>query len=253
MKVTFRVLLVALVMMLTAGQAKAGDFFYGLTADGANFWFMIPQTPVYFLNSLIGGGNAGQSIDWLRVKDDQGKIKVRQGKYFGFKAKDLFGDFGVGATFGYQPKFSVFGIYVNGGYHFKQFDMQPDRSLNAMEKYRLPSWTAGVGVRLTPIVSMLEDSGWSPIIELGTNYNQVFSVKAPYGNDVDQFGKGFTTRISAGVRFTDEDNAYSISLGFELPHYNYFNKDFTTADGLQPYKNIDAKAYSVSLKMSTEF
>lgn len=45
----------------------------------------------------------------ISVKDSQGKIHVDNGNFFGFKARDLFNNFGYGLTFGYQPKFSILG------------------------------------------------------------------------------------------------------------------------------------------------
>ncbi len=245
---------VALLLLISGVTASAGDFFFGLNAEGGNFWGNIPGIPVYFINNFLGGSALTTTYDWLRVSDSQGKIKVDQGNYFGFKAKDLFRQFGYGITFGYQPRYSVIGVYVTGNYHFKQFKMQPNRSIDAMEKYRLPGWSAGIGIRLTPFQSMLEEKDWSPIVEVGSTYRQWFSVKAPYGNDANQFGKGMTTRLSAGVRVAYKDGATgSITLGFDLPHYNFFNRDFEAPDGTHPYADIKSKNYGVSLSFKTEF
>lgn len=238
----------------TKSMGQEHEFFFGLTSEGANFWFNIPQVPVYFINGLLGGGAVGTSYEWVNVKDSQGKLDVDNGKYFGFKAKDLFNHFGYGLTLGYQPLYSVFGIYVRGGYNFRQFRMQSDRTLEYMEKYKLHSWTAGVGIRLTPFKEMLEDEGWSPIVEVGTDYHKVFSAKAPYENETKQFGAGFSTHFGAGVRFLyNEDESYTISLSFELPHYNYFDKDYTLSTGEKPYADIKAKCYGISLRVQKEF
>lgn len=245
---------VALFIVLTGMNASAGDFFFGLNAEGGNFWINIPSYPVYIVNNLLGGGAVTTTYDWLRVSDSQGKIDVNQGNYFGFKAKDLFRQFGYGITFGYQPRYSVIGVYVTGNYHFRQFKMQPNRSVAEMEKYRLPGWSAGIGIRLTPFQSMLMEKHWSPIVEVGSTYRQWFSVKAPYGNDADQFGKGLTTRFSAGVRLANEEgSALSITVGFDLPHFDFFNRDFEAPDGTLPYADIKSKNYGVSLSLKTEF
>lgn len=251
-----RVFLLFVAIAFSCPNAPAGDFFYGFTSDGGNFWSQLPLYPAQMLNGLIGGvGVSGTSYAWHDVKDSRGKIKVNGGNYFGFKARDLFRDFGVGFTFGYQPRFSVLGFYINGGYNFRQFNTQVDRNLDNLEKYRIPSWSAGVGLRLTPFVSNLEENGWSPIIELGTKYSQAFSVKAPYGNDEAQIGKGMTTKFGIGFRKynDDEDRAYSISLGYEMPHFNYFNKDFVAPDGSQPYKDITAKDHRIFWHVMMEF
>lgn len=245
-------------LLLPTKSMGQGEFFFGLTSKGSNFWFNIPQIPVYFINELLGGGAEGTSYEWITVKDSQGKLDVDNGNYFGFKAKDLFNHFGYGLTFGYQPAYSIFGAYVTGGYDFRQFRMQPDRSLDSKEKYKLNSWTAGVGIRLTPFKAMLEDSGWSPIVEVGTDYHKVFSAKAPYDNETEQFGSGFSTHFAIGVRYLgynqyDEIGSYTLSLSFELPHYDYFNKDFTLSTGEKPYADIKSKNYGISLRLQKEF
>lgn len=236
-------------------HVAAGDFSFGLTSQGANFWTAIPQIPVKIINGLLGGGAYGYTYEWINVKDDAGKIKVDNGSYFGFKARDMFNNFGYGVTFGYQPTYSILGVFVNGGYKFRQFRMQPDRAAEGKEKYKLNSWSVGATLRVTPFQNLLEDDEWSPIVEVGTNYNRVFSCTAPYGNDKNQFGKGFSTRFAIGVRtFTDDfSDGISITLGYEMPHYDYFNRDFTAVDGSKPYANIKSKNHSISLRCQIEF
>ncbi|CAK7057159.1 MAG: hypothetical protein PARBB_00302 [Parabacteroides distasonis] len=245
-----------LFVLLSHGKAIAGDFSFGITSQGANFWTAITQAPVFLIDNILGAGASGFTYEWISIEDSQGKIKVDKGNYFGFKAKDIFNNFGYGLTFGYQPKFSPLGIFVNGGYKFRQFRMQPDRGLEGMEKYKLNSWSAGATLRVTPLIGMYMDEGWSPIAEIGTNYNQVFKCKAPYERDKDQFGKGFSTRLALGVRicYDDyDDRGMSISLSYEIPHYDYFNRDFVAADGSMPYADIKSKNHSVSLRLQLEF
>jgi len=253
-KITFVIAVTLLSLLPTRSMGQEREFFFGLTYEGSNFWANIPAFPVECINGLLGGGAVGTSYDWVSVKDSQGKLDVDNGSYFGFKARDLFNHFGYGLTFGYQPMYSVFGAYVRGGYNFRQFRMQPDRSLDGKEKYKLNSWTAGVGIRLTPFKEMLEDNSWSPIVEVGTDYHKVFSAKAPYDNNTDQFGSGFSTHFAVGVRYVNyADESYTISLSFELPHYDYFNRDFTLSTGEKPYADIKSKNYGISLRLQKEF
>lgn len=245
-----------LLFLIIPTQIFAGDFFFGLTHQGANLWVVPTAIPVNIVNGLLGGGSVGSSFEWLSVKDGQGKLNVDNGSFFGFKAKDLFNHFGYGLTFGYQPAFSPFGIYANGGYKFRQFRMQPDRTLEGKEKYKLNSWSAGVGIRITPFIGLLYENGWSPILEVGTDYNKVFSCKAPNENDEEQFGSGLTTNIAIGFRRILDARTregVSVTLGCGIPHYDYFNKDYTLADGAKPYADINSKLYSISLKFQLEF
>lgn len=254
MKIVLRIFLLCALWLFSGSNVSAGDFFYGFNSDGGNFWLQLPMYPAQTLNNLIGGvGICGTSYAWHYVKDSQGKIKVNGGNYFGFKARDLFRDFGIGFTFGYQPRFSVLGLYINGGYNFRQFNTQVDRSLETMEKYRIPSWNASVGLRLTPMISNLENHGWSPIIEVGTKYSQPFSIKAPYGNDEAQLGKGLTTKFALGFRKLYDDRVLSIAYGYEMPHFNYFNKDFVAPDGSKPYEDVTAKDHRIYCQIMMEF
>lgn len=240
---------VFLFLVFSPCKMSAGDFSFGVTSQGQNAWFAIPQIPVKMINNLLGGGAGGFSYEWISVKDNQGKIHVDNGNFFGFKAKDLFNNFGYGLTFGYQPKFSILGVFVNGGYKFRQFRMQPDRALETTEKYKLNTWTAGATLRITPLIGLYREAGWSPIIEVGTKYNKVFSCKAPYENDKNQFGSGFSTTFGAGVRF----ESLSIAAAYEMANYDNFNRDFVAKDGSKPYADIKSKNHTVTLKFQVEF
>lgn len=244
-----RVLSVGLIFVLLPMKNFAGDFSFGLTTSGGNFWTAIPQLPVNVINALLGGGAGGYTWDWVSVKDSQGKIKVDNGNWFGFKARDMFSNFSYGINFGYQPKFSPLGIFVNGAYKFRQFHMQPDRSLGGYEKYKLNSWTAGATLRITPLLELYRYDGWSPIAELGTRYNKVFSCTAPYDSDSDQFGSGLSYSVAIGIRFSNG----SMTLGYEWSGYDYFNRDFKAKDGSTPYADIKSSMRGITLKFQHEF
>lgn len=249
-----RLIGVAAVILGSFQIMAARDFFFGLTSHGSNFWFNPTQVPIVLINSLIGGGTYSTGYDWITVKDDQGSLDVNNGNYFGFRAVDIFNNFGYGVQFGYQPAYSIFGAWINAGYKYRQFRMQPDRTIEETEKYKVHGWNVGVGIRLTPFRSLLENGKVCPFIDFGTAYNNVFSVSAPYDNARDQFGKGMSTTIGLGIRRVAwDDSSWNLSLSFIMPQYNYFNKDFTTPDGLKPYENIKSKNYSIYLKFAREF
>ncbi len=236
--------------------AQASDFFVGFTSQGSNFWFTPMQIPVALLNSVIGGGSSGLTYDWVNFSsDDNRKITVDNGKFFGFKAKDMFNNFGIGAQVTYQPQYSIFGMWVKGGYKYRQFRADIDPTLDYLQKYKVNAWNVGVGIRLTPFRSMLENHNWSPFVDFGTTYNDVFNVKAPYDNDKSQFGNGMATSYGIGARIIDdyEERSYNIMLSVSLPHYDYLRRDFKLADGTMPYEHIKSKNYSISLSFQLEF
>ena len=212
-------LLLAALLPLVPCKVIARDISFGISSHSGNFWGSIVQTPVLLINQILGLGNGGFSYDWLRVKDQQGKIKVDNGKYFGFKSRDVFNNFGYGITIGYQPKFSILGIFLNGEYNFRQFGMQPNRNLDYMERYKSSSWSAGAILRAS-----------IPLNE-------------------EQFGNGLSTSFGLGVRFKER---WSIGAVYNMPQYDYFNRDFITSDGQKPYAGIRSENHSTSLRIQIE-
>lgn len=227
--------------------AENGEFFIGIAARSGNLWIS-PLGSFALSNDF--------SYDWMSVEDNQGKLDINDGKPWGFTARDLFRSFGVGVTFGYQPLFSPLGVFATAGYDFRQFRMQLDRSIYGYEKYKPSSFNVGVGLRLAPLLLFNDDhkAGSTPFVEVSTKYNKVFDCKAPFDNAKDQFDSGFSTRFAIGIRSVDDgDNLYSFFVYYEMPNYNYFNKDFTLDNGMKPYQNIDAKMHRIGLGLTMEF
>ena len=239
-------------------KGVAGDFSINFTSEGLNFWTGAVLNPVTYLNAILANAEmdeadhvdvVGLQFDWVTFKANQGTFNVKRGKYFGWKARDLFNHLGCGVRFGYQPSYSVLGIFVQGGYKFRQFRTNTDDEVDVWDKYKLHSWYAGASIRITPFLACLKRHDWSPIVEVGTNYNQVFSCKAPYDNDTDQFGKGVSVRIAAGLRF----EYTSVLLSYEMYNYDFLNRDFVSSDGTMPYADIKSKTHGIGLTISKDF
>lgn len=244
---------------MTASTVRAGDFFFGLTGYGSNFWFSPITSVLYLINNATGmGGSSSFGYDWVSIKNEDGSsVDVDNGRYFGFRARDMFNNFGGGLQIGYQPKFSIFGAWITGGYKYRQFGMNLDIPEQMTERYKINAWYIGVGVRLIPFKGLLEEKCWSPFIDFGTSYNSVFSVKSPFDNDLDQFGKGMSTNVGLGVRIVSDsyynDGGVNISIAFSFPQYDYFNRDYELRNGVKPYAGIKARNYSLFLKVMKEF
>lgn len=163
-----KVLLGSLLTLLAFQPISAKDFFFGFTSHGSNFWLgNLMQTPVYLLNEcLLGGGATSIGMDWISVSStDDSNIRMQNGNYFGFKARDMFNNFGYGAQVTYMPQYSWFGIWVEGGYKYRQFRMSLDMPEQETNKYKLNAWYAGGGIRLT-IKPMLEEHEWLSLIHI---------------------------------------------------------------------------------------
>ncbi len=231
---------------------SARDFFFGFTSYGSNFWIgSVTQIPVFLLNACIGGGSNSIGMDWLSVSaDNNNKIDISNGNYLGFHARDMFNNFGYGAQLTYMPQYSWFGLWVEGGYKYRQFRMNLDIEEQETNKYKVNAWYAGAGIRLT-IKPLLDNKGWAPFIEYGTRFNSVFSPKAPFGGDSSQFGDGTSMRMGLGVRFLGDDISYNIAVNYSLPQYDYFNRNYTI-NGIKPYEHIKGGNNSVFLTIQIE-
>lgn len=241
----------ALLISFASVTCGARDFFVGVNTEGNNAWAIPIQIPAYVINSALGGGASSNGYSWLHVSNRAGDVKIDRGNWIGFKAKDIFNQFGLGLQIGYQPKYSVFGAWINGNYRFRQFRMQIDPATESMDKYQIPSWNVGVGIRFSPFVSNLEDNGWCPFIDFGTIYESPFAIKAPYGNDPEQLGKGMRLNVGIGVRL--EESGINISISGTRSMYTYFNRNFQTPEGLKPYEFINSREFGISLKIQREF
>ena len=258
-----RLFLCSLVFICPMISHAQSDFFFNLYGCSTNFWSnFYMQLPTSIINGLImdvdelDNEDVSYSfgrVDFLSLKDDGRKIKLDNnywGNTFGFKATEMFRNFQYGFKFGWQPVLSPFGIFVSCAYQHRQFKARLDENDDKWSKFRFNYIRPGVGIRVTPLIRLLENYGWSPILEIGTAYNYNFSCKAPYDNSKDQFNDGLTTTVGLGVRF----EKLSITSGAEIDNYNLFNQDFTPDNGqTYPYKNLKTKHFIIYVSVSRDF
>ena len=55
--------LVFLLLVCSPSKMSAGDFSFGVTSQGQNFWLAIPQAPVRVINELLGGGERDPPLE----------------------------------------------------------------------------------------------------------------------------------------------------------------------------------------------
>jgi len=236
------------------------DFFFNIYGGSTNLWSsMYLQLPANYINALIDqaidgetDGYSGGALRYeiFKMKNDQGKIKVDNGSYWGFKSKDMFRNVQYGLKFGWQPQLSPFGIYISCAYQFNKFSALFDSNMDEWTKFKIHCVKPGIGIRITPFINMLENENWSPCIEVGTSYNYHFSCNAPYDSNMNQFNNGMTSTFAAGVRL----EYLSITGGVELDHYSLFNQDFTVDNGVTyPYKGLETSNLTIFLSISHDF
>lgn len=124
-----------------------------------------------------------------------------------------------------------------------------------MAQYKLHSLKPGVGIRITPCINLLDDYGWSPMVEVEGSYTYHFKMKGPYDNDTEQINNGISSSYAIGARFADRHSrGWSIVAGFEMSHYDLFNKDFSPGNGLaRPYVQVKTKNYTVFVNTKIGF
>ena len=261
MKIHFRSFVVAffafLFLSLSPTSAKAeSDFNFNLYGGSTNFWSnTLFQLPASFLSdgaSLLISGmpyyGGSYRYEIFRLKEAGEKVPIYSGKFFGFKAKDLFSNVQYGLKVGWSPKFSPFGVYISCAYQFRRFEA--DFSQIGPTTYKFNSVRPGIGIRITPFIGLLEDEKWCPILEIGTSYNYNFKTKGAYDNAKDQFNSGMISTFGIGMR----NQKVAISGGVELDHYNVFNTDFTPDDGITfPYADVKSTHLNIFISVSTEF
>lgn len=250
-------LLVAAAVFMPSVKAYAQtDFSFALYGGANNFWSnTLFQFPSALISEIITGAIDGEEYttvsyryELFNIKEGGEKVNSYKGRFFGFRAKDLFSDIHYGLKVGWVPKFSPFGVYVSCAYQYRMFEAE--FSQIGMSKYRIHSVRPGVGIRLTPFISLLEDDKLSPFAEMGTSYNYYFGAKAPFGNDKKQFNSGMISTFALGVRSTQ----LSITGGVEIDHYSLFNKEFSPDNGVtHPYEDVKTNKLTIFLTFGYEF
>ncbi len=254
-------ILICVFSMLRPVTANAGDFFFNLYGGSSNLWSSAYlDFPTGFINGLISAAlnddddmmafGGPLRYDIFNIKEDGCKVPMYRGKWWGFKAKDMFSNVQYGLRFGWQPELSPFGIYISCDYQFNRFEAQFDSSVDTYDKYKLHSIRPGVGIRLTPFLRMLRNKGWSPIIEAGTSYNYYLGCSAPYESDKDQFNSGMISTFAIGSRFRQ---LLSLTAGVEIYHYSMFDKDFSYDGVTRPYADVTSSKYTVFISVSHDF
>lgn len=240
-------------------KAEGNNFFFNIYGGSTNMWSNVYlQLPATLANSFISAAldeddAFGGSIryDLFQVKNGNDKISIDKGSYWGFKSKDMFSNVQYGLKFGWQPGLSPFGIYLSCAYQFNKFRAQFDPNIDQWDKFKMHSIRPGIGIRITPFINLLEDDGWSPILEIGTSYNCYFSCTAPYDSDKSQFNSGMISTFGIGARFKEN---YSLTGGVELYHYSMFNQGFSPDGGItHPYKDIKSSKLTIFISFSHDF
>lgn len=250
--------LMAMLLMLPSSLNAQGQFLFGVECNSGNLWSeAFLGFPTRFINALIlgmqgydigeMGGVPGSSLTYRynRIKVNGQKVDYEGHNTFGFKAVDLFRDFEYSLKFGWQPRQIPVGFYARVGYRHENFETRLTDN-DDWTKHRINCLRPGLGIRISPLENMLEESGWCPIVEIGGYYDYYLSYKGAYGDDKDQLNNGVSANIGIGIK---GESGTAIMLTFEKENYDLFNKDFTV-NGVKPYADTKSTHFNISLSCS---
>lgn len=187
------------------------------------------------------------NFHYMDVTDNGEGVDFDRVNPYGFTAYDLFNEIECGLKFGWQGAESPIGLYFYGAYGLNQYKFRFLGEQN-YSKHRLQSVRLGVRTRLSPLVYLLEDYEWCPILEVGTTYVHNFKYKGPNNSDMDQINNGMRTYYAVGAQFSDH---WSAMLCLEMANYDLFNRNYTPDGGFwYPYANFKNKDIQISVRFN---
>lgn len=244
-------------LLFVPSKSYAESNFNFIMYGGANnFWsntlFQFPASLISNITTMLIsdepylGGSYRYEI--FTIKEAGNKVSMYRGRFFGFRAKDLFSDIQYGLKLGWSPEYFPISMYASCAYQFRRFEAE--FTTTGHQKYKLNSIRPGVGLRITPLIHRVEDDSWSPLVEAGISYNYYFNVKGAYDNNKDQFNNGLISTFAIGVR----DANVSLTGGVEIEHKNLFNRNFSPDNGLTfPYAEVKTKSITIFVSFTHEF
>ena len=166
---------------------------------------------------------------------------------FGFKAEDLFRDFEYSVKFGWQPMQIPVGIYGRIGYAHETFKFKFTDEGDWI-KHRINSFRPGIGIRISPMVNLLDEYGVAPIVEFGSTYNYHFSYRGGIDDDKDELNDGLSSHVALGVKL----ESGAILFDIERDHYDLFNKDYEY-QGSKPYAHLTSNRWNFNITFTRDF
>lgn len=227
-------------------------WFYGVDGAASNYWTsQVLSAADIGINALIGKGDMGHyhlGYNYLNLKENGDKVSLKRGKANGFSMSDLTNRIEFGAKVGYMSPTSPIGVYVKAYYGYQRFRTQFLQDDSWM-KHKIHSFIPGIGVRISPFTNWWDEYEWYPFVEIGTSYVYHFKYDGPYGSDRNQLNNGMRTSYAIGAGFGDEDEPFTVLLGFEMDNFDMFNKDYSPDGGVtKPFAFTSSHNYYFYIK-----
>lgn len=253
MKILIKLFIASVLLVSGMLPAKAQGFFFTIRGISDNVWSSTVLDATQLLISGLSGGyvgaESGYTFSIFNLKDNGSKVDVEKPNYWGFKARDLFGYMEFGTKIGWHGPYSPIGVYGQCYYNIQNQKIRFEHDLD-YGRYRSNMLKLGAGIRIVP---WFKEDG-SLFLEVGSTYNMVTSCKTPYGNDKGQFNNGASTDFAIGYIWKGESVNSTLTVGTNINHYNYFNKDYSNDGGYYyPYANTKSTSLNIYLRFSTYF
>lgn len=264
-------ILTLIVSLTISFSAYSGDngFFWGAGAASGNLWsgyaigfvenlvnlafdypvFSAPESKMNFYSFYTYnafGGSKDVFTDWFN-------------RYFGFRAKNLFGDLEGNLKVGWMGPTSPIGFYAYLGYRYNRFDFALASDLEK-KQYQVGYLVPGLGVRVSPCNFFENDWDVLPLVEVATKYHKPSRVKTPFGTDLKQLNGGLSYCVSIGFdaepTYSSFDSVERMSflIGYEWNTFDMFNTGYSLNAGKTlPYNGFTSKVRSLVFQFNTSF
>ncbi|MDE5881349.1 MAG: hypothetical protein K2H60_06430 [Muribaculaceae bacterium] len=253
MKTLAKIILVVTLLANSVNSMRAEGFFFTVRGVSDNVWSStildVAEGLIHAASLGHVGVEGGYTVDIFNLKDNGEKIDVVGPKYWGFKARDLFGYMEFGTKIGWHGPYSPIGIYGQCYYNMRNQKIRFNHDFEE-GRYKTDMLKLGAGIRVIP---WFKDDG-SLFLEVGSTYNMVMKCKTPYGKDKKQFKDGASTDFAVGYIWKRDRSNTTLSLGTNLNLYNYFNKEYSNDGGFYyPFANTKSTSLSVYVRIATFF
>ena len=180
---------------------------------------------------------------YLSIKDNGTEIYENRKLKFGEFCKNTY----IYANFGWKWAYTGLCPYVSLKFRWQNFDTKFLADEESKQN-KIRTFIPGVGVRM-PFANLKRKWGWSPVIEIGSEYNIITKYKKGiFGTDKNQLNnKTLTTTYGLGFEFW----RFAVVGTLSSNSNELYNRDYSPDNGFSyPFKNITTNDMSFRIDLS---
>lgn len=205
-------------------KAKSHNLYFRVETASGNIYPVVTSMVTglfnYWLDQPIF--ETSYNYSFLTAKYGNEKLDVKNNKFNGLTANDLFNDIQVGVKIGYQTYTSDlfnFGVYASGTYKIDQFQV---KGFGETDYQNHNIHRAQLGLNAFTTIGSMENP-LKVTIEAGCRYNIPVLYKSPYDDDAKSLNSGLTSHFA--VKFAGEGILQDFGVFANFNHYNLLKSD----------------------------